>query len=563
MNGESDRLKALERALEVFQEDYEEAVGNPCPPTDFLGPLGRERSVVVVVGAFKAGKSSLVNALLGEAVAPVDVLRCTSLLTRYRHGATPRFSERRDGRSLLKTQADFRACVAGKVESDPSSVWEVELPDANLPAMTDLFDTPGLNEDSARAALALRAANEADLVLVVVRASQAGSSEELELVESARRRGSSVLVVANRIDTVPVAEREEVSEHLHRVFGPLLAQPEDLVMLSAGKALQGDEDAQGEVTRLRALLEHQLSSERRAEHAAQVLETWRAAVAQGIEEVRPGVKLALRAAREADEKIRRARVPAVDVLIDDLVRVQLPKAASVFAGQCVQALMNHWSTLVSSVVETADDWKSDKFSLWDPSGFCQDIGHDAKRVFKDRFRSQTAHLCSRRAKTVLDGVHDEVAKSLSGPARHLGVALRPPLRTGVETGMHQVANEVFFQVVEPRLRPIVRTTRRVSPRAGMSEAIRTEFTSWEFLPVLEDHLTRALQQWMDGRLSSLGDSLGDLHEAAAQVIEQVQDQLKEAEERGERLALLEMHHELVMHDLKAAYQPSSPMSATP
>ncbi|WP_222706479.1 dynamin family protein [Aeromicrobium terrae] len=44
---------------------------------------------VALVGSVKAGKSTLLNALLGEHLAPTDARECTRVVTWYRHGSTP------------------------------------------------------------------------------------------------------------------------------------------------------------------------------------------------------------------------------------------------------------------------------------------------------------------------------------------------------------------------------------------------------------------------------------------------------------------------------------------
>ncbi|WP_425300789.1 dynamin family protein [Nocardia wallacei] len=45
---------------------------------------------VALVGQLKAGKSTLLNALAGQDIAPTDATECTRTVTWYRHGATPR-----------------------------------------------------------------------------------------------------------------------------------------------------------------------------------------------------------------------------------------------------------------------------------------------------------------------------------------------------------------------------------------------------------------------------------------------------------------------------------------
>ena len=45
---------------------------------------------LAIAGKVKAGKSTLLNALVGEQVAPTDAGECTRVVTWYRDGTTPR-----------------------------------------------------------------------------------------------------------------------------------------------------------------------------------------------------------------------------------------------------------------------------------------------------------------------------------------------------------------------------------------------------------------------------------------------------------------------------------------
>ena len=56
----------------------------------------------------KAGKSTLLNAIIGEEVAPTDAGECTKVIIWYRHGATPRLTmQLRDGTYRWWTWALF------------------------------------------------------------------------------------------------------------------------------------------------------------------------------------------------------------------------------------------------------------------------------------------------------------------------------------------------------------------------------------------------------------------------------------------------------------------------
>ena len=45
---------------------------------------------IALAGTLKAGKSTLVNALVGEAIAPTDATEATRIVTWFRHGPTPK-----------------------------------------------------------------------------------------------------------------------------------------------------------------------------------------------------------------------------------------------------------------------------------------------------------------------------------------------------------------------------------------------------------------------------------------------------------------------------------------
>lgn len=102
---------------------------------------------VAVAGKVKAGKSTLLNALVGEELAPTDAGECTRIVTWYREGLTYRVLLTRRGEELR--QVPFRR-DSGPVEiglqgARPEDVERlvVEWPAGTLRTMT-LIDTPGL-----------------------------------------------------------------------------------------------------------------------------------------------------------------------------------------------------------------------------------------------------------------------------------------------------------------------------------------------------------------------------------------------------------------------------------
>ncbi|MCG7595530.1 dynamin-like GTPase family protein [Mycobacterium sp. PSTR-4-N] len=103
---------------------------------------------IALAGTLKAGKSTLVNALVGDTIAPTDATEATRIVTWFRHGPTPRVSaNHRDGhRSNVPITRDptDRGLTFDLARLDPDDVvdLDVEWPAAELVDAT-IIDTPG------------------------------------------------------------------------------------------------------------------------------------------------------------------------------------------------------------------------------------------------------------------------------------------------------------------------------------------------------------------------------------------------------------------------------------
>jgi GTPase SAR1 family protein len=135
---------------------------------------------VAIAGKLKAGKSTLLNALVGEELAPTDAGECTRIVTWYREGVTYRVTlEPRDGAPVeVPFSRDGGAIDVDLGGRDAAGIDRlvVEWPSSALRVVT-LIDTPGLeslSEDvSARARRFLTPDDErptqADAVLYLMR----------------------------------------------------------------------------------------------------------------------------------------------------------------------------------------------------------------------------------------------------------------------------------------------------------------------------------------------------------------------------------------------------------
>lgn len=103
---------------------------------------------IALAGTLKAGKSTLVNALVGEDIAPTDATEATRIVTWFRHGPTPKVTANyrggRRGNVPIARDPHDRGLTFSFAGLNPEDVvdLDVEWPAAEL-IDTTIIDTPG------------------------------------------------------------------------------------------------------------------------------------------------------------------------------------------------------------------------------------------------------------------------------------------------------------------------------------------------------------------------------------------------------------------------------------
>jgi hypothetical protein len=166
---------------------------------------------VVIAGEFKQGKSSLVNALVGAPICPVDDDAATAVPTFVRHGEEASAEllwigedAPREGIDL----ADLRKYVVenGAGVGDPARVSgvEIRIPRSILATGLVLVDTPGIGGlGSAHSAASLAAISLADAVLFVTSSAQELTRSEMDFLHRARSMCQTVACVITKTDFYP------------------------------------------------------------------------------------------------------------------------------------------------------------------------------------------------------------------------------------------------------------------------------------------------------------------------------------------------------------------------
>ncbi|HVR01492.1 MAG TPA: dynamin family protein, partial [Polyangia bacterium] len=194
--------------------------------------------LVAVMGEFNAGKSSFVNALVGEEIAPTGVTPTTATVNVLRHRPAA------GGRVVYHdgTVRDLGAASVGPFlrelsEAQAAAVRVVEIFHP-LEALrrVEIVDTPGLNsirpehEKVARDFLV-----EADALVWVFAIGQAAKASEKEALALAHAEGKHVLGVLNKIDGASDEDVETVARHVRGGVGTLV---DDVIPFSATRALE-------------------------------------------------------------------------------------------------------------------------------------------------------------------------------------------------------------------------------------------------------------------------------------------------------------------------------------
>jgi small GTP-binding protein len=186
-----------------------------------LERLEASRFNLVVVGEFKRGKSTLINALLARELLPSGVVPLTSAVTVLRGGERNRVVVRFEGGR--SEEHDLSALVEYATESgNPKNVRGVdevvvELDHGLLTSGLQLIDTPGIgsihdhNTEVAESFLP-----QVDAALCVLAADQPLSAEEARFFDAAGASAPRLIFAVNKIDMLAPDERGEAVDFIRR-----------------------------------------------------------------------------------------------------------------------------------------------------------------------------------------------------------------------------------------------------------------------------------------------------------------------------------------------------------
>jgi predicted GTPase len=206
------QLRAL---LDVLRKRGTESRFRRCE--QLMVKLAEDRFTLAVVGQFKRGKSSLMNAIIGRELLPTGVLPLTSAITVLKFGSPERVVVQREGLqfpeivpvSALSNYVTERGNPGNRKRVKTAAV-EVPLP--ILRRGLEFVDTPGVGSTiEANTATTYRFLPECDAVIFVTSVDTPFTEAELDFLDAIREHVHKIFFVVNKTDLLrDQRERDEV-----------------------------------------------------------------------------------------------------------------------------------------------------------------------------------------------------------------------------------------------------------------------------------------------------------------------------------------------------------------
>jgi GTP-binding protein EngB required for normal cell division len=227
-----DRLSSLLAAAAAkFDALWSARSAHSSQLRELGGRLVEQRLQIAVLGQFKRGKSTLLNALLGQPLLPTGVVPLTAIPTFLHWGAAPSLrvaylDDRPADEKELHEPAEISAELFRLVteEGNPRNREKVARVDLALPAALlahgiVLIDTPGIgstyqhNTDAALAVLP-----ECDAALFVLSVDPPVTAAELDYLDRINPHAARLFFILNKIDHVAEPERAAAMNFLRRTL---------------------------------------------------------------------------------------------------------------------------------------------------------------------------------------------------------------------------------------------------------------------------------------------------------------------------------------------------------
>ncbi|KOP26822.1 GTP-binding protein [Hapalosiphon sp. MRB220] len=209
---------------------------------------------VLVLGEFKRGKSTFINAMLGAEVLPAYAKPCTAIINEVKWGDPKRallhYTNSTDNgvkpaKEIPIDQIEEYVVIkdnVGEIKENPYEKLELFWPLEICKDGVEIIDSPGLNEHEIRQKVTMDYLSTVDAVLFVLSCEVLCSQSELSFIDNnlISMGHEDIFFICNRINQIRAKERESIKEH---AFSKLASRTkrgrESIFFIDALGALEG------------------------------------------------------------------------------------------------------------------------------------------------------------------------------------------------------------------------------------------------------------------------------------------------------------------------------------
>lgn len=219
---------------------------------------------VMILGEFKRGKSTFINALLGEEILPAFATPCTAIINEVKWGERPRavlHFNQVDGQAkkepmeipvdeieeyvVIKEDVDQSQAINESPYEKLELFWPLELCKNGV----EIIDSPGLNEHKIRQQVTERYLITVDAIILVLSCEQLFAKSEQEVVDNQLRPigHEDIFFVCNRINLIRRNEIDRVKDSaIRKLSSRTRLGAERIFFINALGALDGKIDHDNE-----------------------------------------------------------------------------------------------------------------------------------------------------------------------------------------------------------------------------------------------------------------------------------------------------------------------------
>ena len=237
----------LEETIRIFQEMGDDAKVQRL--SEFKEKVQSDNFKVLVMGEFKRGKSTFINALLKEKVLPAYSKPCTAVINEIKYGDTPNavicfkknietlpdglapeivsYIQKYQGQDdIPELEVPFDKLEQYVTIQDPGKDQEQSVAESPFERAVityplelcrdgvEIIDSPGLNEQKTRTTLTTDYAEHVDAIIFVLLCKPLGSESEMKCIDNLGFAGhKSIFFICNAFDDIDDEDRDSIKEY--------------------------------------------------------------------------------------------------------------------------------------------------------------------------------------------------------------------------------------------------------------------------------------------------------------------------------------------------------------